>query len=84
MREYLYGLSEERYAELLTAQDGRCAICQTDEWGGKHGVPHVDHDHATDEVRGLLCDACNNGLGRFADAPERLRAAAAYLERRIV
>ena len=80
-RIYQYKLAQEDYEAMLVAQDGRCAICRSDEWGGKSGVPHVDHDHVTGEVRGLLCAGCNNGLGHFADDPERLRAAADYLER---
>lgn len=80
MRERLYGVSESDFVAMLEAQDGRCAICRADSWGGKHGSPHVDHDHVTGKVRGLLCDGCNNGLGRFKDDPARLRAAATYLE----
>jgi hypothetical protein len=64
---------------LLAAQGGRCAIC-VGEWTGHHIAPHIDHDHATGKVRGLLCVNCNNGLGRFGDDPRRLRAAAQYLE----
>lgn len=80
MRQYLYGLSQERYEALLAAQDGRCAICRTDDWPGKDHRPHVDHCHETGRVRGLLCDFCNRGLGLFGDDPARLRAAADYLE----
>lgn len=79
MRQYLYGITPEQYAALLAAQDGLCAICRTDAWPGKG--PHVDHAHDTGRVRGILCGGCNNGLGRFADDPARLRAAAEYLER---
>jgi len=79
MRRYLYnGFTHEQYVALLEAQDGRCAICRTDTPGGKGGF-HLDHDHATGAVRGLLCTNCNMGLGRFADDPARLRAAAEYL-----
>lgn len=71
-----YGLSAERYWEMREEQGDHCAICaQTME-----KTPHVDHDHSTGVVRSLLCDRCNVGLGSFEDNPERLRAAAKYIE----
>lgn len=81
MREYLYGISEDEFTALLEAQGGTCAICGSDEWPGKDNAPHVDHDHKTGVVRGILCSNCNHGLGKFKDDPKRLRAAAEYLER---
>lgn len=80
-RQYLYGLSQEQYEVMLEAQGNACAICKSTDWPGKDKRPHVDHDHVTSEVRGLLCNNCNNGLGRFGDDPARLRAAIEYLER---
>lgn len=66
----------------MVAQDGRCAICgATDARRRKSDRLNVDHDHATGAFRGLLCDPCNNGLGRFDDDPDRLRKAADYLEK---
>ena len=53
-----------------------CAIC-----GATDKRFHVDHDHTTGHVRGLLCGPCNQTLGLMQDEPARLRAAAAYLER---
>lgn len=44
-------------------------------------ISHIDHDHETDEVRGLLCQTCNWGLGHFHDDPQLLREAADYLEK---
>jgi predicted nucleic acid-binding Zn ribbon protein len=78
-RGHAYGLTVEALAALFTSQDGRCAICGTDEWGPKGS--QVDHCHDTGAVRGVLCTNCNNGLGRFRDDPALLRAAADYLER---
>lgn len=74
-----YGLTLDDYQEMLEAQDGRCAICQkkvlTD-----NGL-HVDHDHITDTVRGLLCGNCNRGIGCLKEDPIILASAIAYLER---
>jgi len=69
-----YGISVEQYEEM--SKYG-CQIC------GKynsHGRKlHVDHDHKTKHVRGVLCDPCNRGLGTFFDDPILLEAAASYL-----
>lgn len=74
-----YGLTAERFDEMLAAQGGGCAVCSTTEPGGRWGLFHVDHDHETGEVRALLCHRCNVGLGYFGDDPELLRLAADYL-----
>jgi len=73
-----FGLSLEAYEAMLKNQGGVCLLC------GKSPQPsrvlHVDHDHVTGKVRGLLCFTCNNALGDFNDDPHRLRAAAGYVE----
>lgn len=60
---------------MLAGQDGRCAICRTAE------AVHVDHDHTTGQVRGMLCFPCNAALGQLGDRPEVLRRALSYLSR---
>lgn len=84
-RARIYGLTEDAYESLMREQDGVCAICgiadgKTSVTTGRAGL-HVDHDHATDAVRGLLCSGCNVGLGHFLDNPALLRRAVDYLER---
>lgn len=72
-----YGLTQEQYEELLTRQDGKCAVCKTPMDGVRN--EHIDHDHATGQVRGLLCSHCNTAIGKFKDNPDILIAAAQYL-----
>lgn len=72
-----YGMTPEEYDELFSAQNGVCAICQQLCRTGRHLA--VDHDHETDEVRGLLCAPCNTAIGLMEDDPERLIAAVKYL-----
>lgn len=79
-----FGLEETVCRELLERQEGRCAICgRPPGAGAKPGTGKrlcVDHCHETKKVRGLLCDSCNLGLGKFQDSPDLLRKAALYLE----
>ena len=73
-----YGLTLEAYDALVEAQGSACAIC-----GSKacKRALHVDHDHGTGKVRGLLCNTCNRCLGLLKDDATVLRSAIAYLER---
>ena len=72
-----YGITQADYDAMCDEQDGCCAICGT--YCGD--ALRVDHNHETDALRQLLCDACNVALGGFKDDPALLRAAADYLER---
>lgn len=77
-----YGLTPEKYQEILDKQNGVCAICKTkpnfDKWKKRFAI---DHCHSTGNVRGLLCDACNRGIGMLKDDPNILISAAEYLAR---
>jgi hypothetical protein len=75
----MYGITLEQYDEMLVAQGGVCAVCKREP---RDDISlHVDHDHATGVIRGLLCFRCNNSLGDLGDDPEVMQAAALYLLR---
>lgn len=74
-----YGLTREQFDALSETQKGLCAICSGPSRGKKR--LSVDHDHETLDIRGLLCDPCNTGLGMFRDNPDLLFAAIRYLMR---
>lgn len=71
-------MTVDEYWEMWNLQAGRCAICREHLILVDRQV-HVDHDHQSGRVRGLLCADCNVGLGRFVDNPDTLDRAAAYL-----
>lgn len=76
-----FGITLDEADRLLASQNGFCAICGNSINDSRGYSPHVDHDHITGNVRGVLCFNCNSGLGAFKDDIERLRSAIAYLER---
>jgi hypothetical protein len=74
-----YGMTIADYDRMFEHQGGVCAICgkpRPDE-----RTLHVDHDHATGVIRGLLCFRCNNALGDFDEEYELFQMAADYLDR---
>jgi len=73
--KYRYGLSLEKYNEKLSSQDNLCSICNKDLKGRKH----LDHNHETGQVRGILCSGCNTGLGMFLEDKKSLERAIEYL-----
>jgi hypothetical protein len=74
-----YGITLEQYDDLLERQGGVCGIC------GAEPHPtislHVDHDHETGALRGLLCFRCNQAIGSLQEDASLLLAAADYLDR---
>ncbi|MFB4320259.1 endonuclease VII domain-containing protein [Actinomadura sp. 21ATH] len=73
-----YGLGEAEVENLKRVQRGYCAICRD------RAAEHVDHDHVTGAVRGVLCGGCNTGMGQLDDDPVSLRRAADYVQGRLI
>lgn len=71
-----YGISLAEYEEMFLGQDGKCGIC-----GQAFPQLHVDHDHDTKQVRGLLCGHCNRMIGQAMHNEAILAAAIVYLKR---
>lgn len=69
-----YGVDAVQVEWMILQQGGKCAICR------KRPAKHVDHDHESNRVRGILCFNCNRGLGYFKDDIIRMCQAADYVE----
>jgi hypothetical protein len=74
----LYGITPEDYTRMFTEQNGCCAICNKNQKKLSKRLA-VDHDHETNQIRELLCGACNAAIGIFEDNIELLQAAIQYL-----
>jgi hypothetical protein len=83
-----YGITPEQYQDQLERQGGGCAVCGEINVSGRR--LHVDHDHSCCPtgrtcgrcLRGLLCSACNTGIGQFKDSPRLMLLAMDYLTRK--
>lgn len=76
-----YGITVEEYETRVADQRGLCAACGRVPQGERHHAElHVDHDHETGQVRGLLCSPCNMALGLLSDDPNRMRGLIRYIE----
>jgi hypothetical protein len=73
-----YGITAQIKVEMLSSQGEGCAICFKPL---TYSSGHVDHDHSTGKVRGILCLTCNAGLGQFGDSKKLLMAALSYLDK---
>jgi len=74
-----YGLTTDQFDQMVQDSHGLCATC------GKHEKRlHVDHNHTTGYVRGLLCLHCNISIGNAHDSSTVLRAMADYLDKEFV
>ena len=78
--KYNNKLSSEEYTIKFNEQYGRCAICGKPQTELKEALA-IDHDHITENIRGLICRKCNLGIGNFDDNIENLKAAILYLQK---
>lgn len=69
-------ISDVNLKELITST-ASCVICDVKFTSESYKV--VDHDHKTEEIRGILCNHCNRGLGHFRDDPDLLEYARIYI-----
>lgn len=78
-----FGISLEEYHTLEEMQNGLCAICGEieAEKSTRNTYFTVDHCHITNQIRGLLCNWCNRGLGLFEDNTDRIKSAINYLKK---
>ena len=77
-----YGITQADYLELLSEQGGHCATCDRTPADCATGWLDIDHNHTTGEVRGLLCNSCNRGMGLAQDSVGRLEGWIKYLKER--
>ena len=75
-----YGITLEQFNEMNLAQNGQCAICGLKESMNRKNLC-IDHCHESGMIRGLLCHACNVGLGHFNDNTKKLYNAIKYLKK---
>lgn len=81
-----FGITEDQAKGILESQGGKCAICRkrvvfTGSYQERSDLACIDHDHVTGNVRGILCNGCNTGIGLLLDSATVLSAAASYLKR---
>ncbi len=76
-----YGITQQDYLRMLNEQDNKCLICSTSlsSGSGVKDKPHIDHNHTTGAVRGILCGACNLLVGRVENNAELIQKCSAYI-----
>lgn len=77
-----YCITLEEYEKILDRQNGLCDICHIElSYERDENMAHLDHCHATNKIRGILCVRCNQGLGYFLDNIDTLNNAVIYLNK---
>lgn len=77
-----YNMTEEQYFAILATQDGKCGLCENTESGRKDSPwLHVDHNHITGVIRGLLCHNCNTAVGMIEKNGINLKSIEKWIEK---
>lgn len=76
-RRRIYGISTTEWEEIYNNQEKKCAICK--KQFKNESKAQVDHNHASGQVRGLLCSSCNLGIGHVKENPVFLLSSCNYL-----
>ena len=75
--KYKFGITQTEFIKMILDQDNKCLICKTEF--SDSIKPCVDHNHETEEIRGILCFKCNTGIGLFTENINVLFSAIDYL-----
>ncbi|GAA3568558.1 hypothetical protein GCM10022419_056680 [Nonomuraea rosea] len=79
-RKAMYGLDRNEYDSMLERQANRCLTCRQEfAHDGTRTTAHVDHDHQTGQVRGILCQQCNKALGLLYENVETMQRMIDYV-----
>lgn len=76
-----YNITAQENTKMLIQQNNSCKICGNEFTGIPPFRPHVDHDHQTNKIRGLLCNNCNVGIGMLNDDPTTIRNAIKWIQK---
>lgn len=80
-----FGLTLNDVKSLLEGQFNKCALCEKElsvlQGRGFSTIAHVDHDHVTGKVRGVLCGNCNTALGKLGDSVASIEKVLSYLRK---
>lgn len=79
-KKWSYGISTEQYLKMFADQNGSCQICKRPQHEFKRAL-HIDHNHETGEIRGLLCPRCNTGLS-YLENKEFVEKGYSYLNKK--
>lgn len=75
-----YGITVDDYNIMFAFQEGKCLGCNKHQSELKSAL-HVDHDHETGKIRGLLCKKCNTAIGLMKDSIYNLNNMINYLSK---